>query len=1174
MKKLLFVVIAMGIAMSGFAQTVDYWCVDGRVYFKINDDVALNVSQNENGQINPKDVYFLQDLIDDYQITELSMPFLSADSDILQRTFRMDFEKIHDVEQLVKDMNNLPDIEYAEKAPLFRISMVPDDPYYGDVSGSFGTAAANWHLSNINAETAWDVTTGDTNIVVAVLDNAIYVDHPDLQNKIVSQVDLGNGDNDPNPPESTYIWSHGTHSAGLVGAESNNGIGVASIGYDVSIMAVKLGDDASDGQAMAAGFEGIVWAADNGADVINMSWGSPQYFATMQNTVNYAYNKGCVMVGAAGNNGNGMETQMNPDIPVNYVGYPAALDHVIAVGSNDVGDNKSDFSNYGTWIDVLAPGGYYNDGLWGIGAFTVLSTTASEAGGSGSLLDGTGGGAAEYGVSGQFDVMQGTSMAAPVTSGLCGLILSANPDLTPEELTAILKSTCEDVDAQNTEFIDSIGAGRINAAAAVQAATDSIAPLVADFEASQVVIPVDGTVDFTDLSTGTPSSWSWTFEGGIPATSTEQNPAAISYEEAGVYQVSLIASDGTNTDTEVKTAFIIVGGGTGGAESAWIPQNTHFENQFRGVVQTAIADQNTAWILTYDGTGGSVTKDFARTADGGDTWMPDTIDAPDELAPGCITAVDDMNAWVAMYDVNGGGGIFHTNNGGTSWTEQTTAAFDGTSSFPNVIHMFNANEGFCMGDPEGGEFEVYTTSDGGTNWIRVDGADLPDPLTDEMGWTGVYDAVGDVAWFGTNNGRIYKTSDKGATWEVLTTGEDNVSRISMTDEDNGFIIAQVQDQTTGQITSWAMRKTENGGQTWETISIPEEEQPSDISAVPGHPGMLISVKISQTTEENFSAYSMDYGTNWTMLDDSIQYTNVQMMNENVGWAGGFNMDENSGGIYKWAGIPGMTDPYFTSSPVTEIIMSENYTYNITAEDPEGLPLTISEITTPEWLTLVDNGDGTATLSGTAPDIALESETFAVELEVSNGDGTGSQDFIITVLTSNQAPEITSSPLTDAIVDEAYNYTVIADDPDDDDLSFTLIEGPAWMSMTDNGDGTADLSGTPDATSTFGLPVEVSVSDGMFDDSQSFSIVITESSVFDFGFGTVNIYPNPSTGQFAIENCQGVKYEIYSLDGRLISNGKIENNLHKIQLEDEGQGIYLLKLSSADHNGTIKLQVIK
>jgi subtilisin family serine protease len=1174
MKRIMFIVIATMIAMSGFAQTVDYWCVDGRVYFKINDDVALNVSHNENGQINPKDVGFLRALADEYQVTDLRMAFMTAESDVLQRTFRMDFEKIHQVEQLVKEMNQLPEIEYAEKAPLFRISMVPDDTYYGSVTGTFGTADANWHLTNIGAETAWDVTTGDTNIVVAVLDNAIYVDHPDLQNKIVEQVDLGNGDNDPNPPESTYIWSHGTHSAGLVGAETNNGIGVASIGYDVSIMAVKLGDDGSDGQAMAAGFEGIVWAADHGADVINMSWGSPQYFETMQNTVNYAYNKGCVMVGAAGNNGNGMETQMNPDIPVNYVGYPAALDHVIAVGSNDVGDNKSDFSNYGTWIDVLAPGGYYNNGFMGIGAFTVLSTTASPAGDMNSILNGTGGGGAEYGVTGQFDVMQGTSMAAPVTSGLCGLMLSANPDLTPEELTAILKATCVNVDAENTEFIDSIGSGRINAAAAVQAASDSVAPLVADFEASAVVIPVGGTVDYTDLTTGTPSSWSWTFEGGIPATSTEQNPAAITYDEAGVYQVSLTASDGTNTDTEVKTTFIIVGGASGGAESAWIEQNTHFTSQYRGVFQTSIADPNTAWILTYDGTGGSITSDFARTADGGETWIPDTIEAPDQLAPGCISAADDMNAWVAMYNTSGGGGIYHTDDGGATWSEQPTAAFDGASSFPNVVHMFNASEGFCMGDPEGGEFEVYTTTDGGTNWSRVDGANLPDPLTDEMGWTGVYDAVGDIAWFGTNNGRIFKTTDKGATWEVLTTGEDNVSRISMTDENNGFIIAQVQDQTTGEITSWAMRKTTDGGQTWDVIDIPEAEQPSDISAVPGQPGMVISVKVSQTTEENFSAYSMDYGATWTNLDDSIQYTNVQMLNDSIGWAGGFNLDENNGGIYKWAGIQGASTPYFTSSPVTEVTMGETYTYNITAEDPASQPLTISDTEIPSWLTLTDNGDGTAVLTGTAPDITTVSETHSVALEVNNGSEAGTQNFVITINTSNQAPTITSTAVTEGTVDIEYSYTVTADDPEDDNLTFTLVEGPSWMTMTDNGDGTADLVGTPDVTSMIGLPVEVSVTDGMFEDAQSFSITVGSNAVVDFGTGEVSVYPNPSNGQFALENCQGVDYEIYNLNGSLVNNGSIQENTHTINLKNQANGTYLLKLHKAGETATVKLQIVK
>jgi len=1178
MKKLYLSIIAIVMAISAVAQNVDYWCVDGRVYFKINDDVALNIS-HDDGNVNPKDVFFLRDLIDEYQISNLNMPFLSAESDILQRIFRMDFEKMYEVEQLIKDMNNMPEIEYAEKAPLFRISMVPNDPYYSEVTGSgfgSGTADANWHLTLIGAEEAWDLETGDSEIVVAVLDNAIDVTHPDLQNKIVSQVDLGNGDSDPSPPEATYIWSHGTHGAGLIAAETNNGIGVASIGYDVSIMAVKLGDDASDGQGMAAGFEGIVWAADNGADVINMSWGSPQFFITMQHTVNYAYNKGCVMVGAAGNNGNGMETQMNPDIPVNYIGYPAALDHVIAVGSCDVGDNKSDFSNYGTWLDVLAPGGYFSTGLagLGIGGFSVLSTTASEAGDVWSTLTGASGGAASYGVEGQYDVMQGTSMAAPVTAGLCGLILSANPDLTPEELTTLLKSTCVNVDAENPEFVDSIGAGRIDAHAAVQAAIDANAPLVADFEASEVVIPVDGTVDFTDLTTGTPTSWSWTFEGGMPAASTDQNPMGITYDTEGVYQVTLEASDGTNTDTEIKTAFIIVGGGSGGAESAWIEQHTGFSSQFRGVWQTAIADENTAWVLTYDGTGGSFTNDFARTNDGGDTWITGQIDADPELAPGCITAVNDQKAWIVMYNTSGGGAIYHTNDGGVNWVEQTSAPFDNASSFPNVIHMFNENEGFCQGDPINGEFEIYITTDGGENWTLVDGANIPDPVTDEMGWTSVYDAVGDIAWFGTNTGRIYKTTDKGATWTVMESGEDNISRISMSDENNGVLIAQVTDQTTGQIESWAMRTTTDG-ENWTSVNIPEDEQPSDVSAVPGVPGMFVSIKISQNIPENFSAYSLDYGTTWNQLDDSIQYTNVQMFDANTGWAGSFNLSETSGGIYKWAGLQQGDDPYFTSSPVTEIIEGETYTYNIEATDPNAVPLTLSETAMPTWLSLTDNGDGSGVLSGTAPIISGETEDFNVELVASNGTEEGNQNFTITVLTSNQAPEITSEAVTSAVVGEVYTYNVTAEDADDDDLSFTLIDSPTWMSITDNGDGTAVLSGTPDVTSTFGLPVKVKVSDGMYNDQQNYSLVISEEDyIIDFGAGDVSVYPNPSSNYLMIENCQEVKFEIISIDGKVLNQGIIKNQIQKIDLNTLSNGMYILKLTKADQHASIAVQILK
>ncbi len=1165
-----FVLVTSAVALLN-AQTVNSLWVDGRIYFKIADHTVLNVS-DDNGLINPKDVYFLTNLINEYQITEMRMPFKSAKSDVLQRTFRLDFENMENISGLIKALNSNPDIEYAEPAPLFFISMTPDDPYYNvELDGGFlfGNANSSWHLNLINAANAWDVTTGNSDIVVAVLDNAIWIDHPDLTNMISHAVDLGNGDDDPNPPEATYIWSHGTHSAGLIGAETNNGIGVASIGNGISIMAIKLGDDASDGQSMAAGFEGIVYAADNGADVINMSWGSPQFFQTMQNTVNYAYNKGCVLVGAAGNNGNGMETQMNPDIPVNYMGYPAALEHVIAVGSCDVGDNKSDFSCYGTWLDVLAPGGYATSGLAGIGAFAVLSTTYNDAGSVIGMLDGSTGGANSFGVEGKYDLMQGTSMACPVTSGLCGLMLSANPDLTPEELTAILKSTCDNVDAENTEFIDSIGAGRINALAAVTAAQTANAVLVADFIASEVVIAVGETVDFSDLTTGTPTEWTWTFEGGIPASSTEQNPMAIQYDTEGIYAVSLTASDGTNTDTETKTYFIIVGQSGSLAETAWIEQNTHFESPYRGVWSTEIVDANTAWIMTYDGTGGSITKDFAITSNAGQTWTPDTIDVAENYAPGDLSAVSATTAWIAVYDVNGGGAIYKTEDAGANWTHQTTASFSDAASFTNVVHMFNENDGYCQGDPINGDFEIYTTSDGGENWILLDGANIPDPETDEMGWTGVADAVGNTAWFGTNTGRLYKTSDKGQTWTAHSTGEANVSKISFADELNGIAICQVVNQTTGTIDSWKMIKTDDGGETWSTISV-EDQYLSDVSAVPGTQGMYVGTKISATINLNFSAYTLDYGTTWTILDDSIQYTNVKMFDALTGWAGGFNMDANTGGIYKWIGLASSDEPYFTSSPDLEVTELETYAYNVIANDPNNLELTLTAPTCPAWLTITDNGDGTATLTGTAPEITGITENFNVTLNASNNEYNATQSFIITVNTANTAPYFTSTPITTHVQNTLYSYDITAEDDQDDDLIIEATIIPEWANFVDNGDGTGQITGTPTSTSSLGFKVVLNLSDGMFTDEQNFRIQVSANNIVDFGYGSIEVYPNPSSGNVNVLNCQGAKYEIMDITGRILSQGKLNNSIEKLDISEFCQGNVFIRLYNNDVVYTVKI----
>ena len=1177
-------------ALVTFGQKYNSLWVDGRIYFKVSNSVSLDVP-NENGRIMPKDLPFLGDLVEEYQITNVDMPFLSASSNSIRHTWRMDFGAIDKIESLIKDMEKIGVVEYAEPAPLFFISnyegdgntraqrFTPDDPYYNaDLSypGLFlGLGAfevnSSWHLNLINAAEAWDETDGSDEITVAVLDNAIWVDHPDLTNMIdrVNSTDLGDGDDDPNPPTPTYIWSHGTHSAGLIGAEKNNGIGVASIGSGVKIMAVKLGSDASDGQSMAAGFEGIIYAADHGADVINMSWGSPQFFQTMQNIVNYAYNKGCIMLGAAGNNGNGQESQMNSEIPVNYTAYPAALEHVVAVGSCDVDDKKSDFSCYGTWVDFLSPGGFAYQGSMGLITFSVLSTTYNVAGDYSEYITGglsgdasqvTTGGAGGTGVEGNYDIMQGTSMACPVASGLAGLVLSKNPTLTPEELTEVMKSTCVNVDAINPEFVDSMGAGRIDAYAAVHAAGLLNMDLVADFEASEVILAIGDSIDFTDKTVGTPTSWSWEFEGGTPATSNDQNPQNIAYNEEGIYQVRLTVSDGENTDTETKTYFILVGQSTTLGQSAWEEQNTHFATQYMASYNIEIADPQNVWFTTMNGTDGSVARDFGVTNDGGTTWVPKTFSYDAQWMPGDISAINGTTAWVANYsgETNGNGAIFKTTDGGDTWTRQGEDLYQNSSSFLNVIHFFNENEGYAQGDPVNGNFEIYRTTDGGATWTAVD---APDAQSSEASTVGLDWAIDDVAWFGTNKGRIFKSTDKGATWTVLSTGTTKmISEMSWADEMNGAVTVVDYNQTTGQTSNWQFLRTTDGGQTWNAVSVAENYF-SSFCLVPGTPGMIVITKSASTYEETFSAYSTDWGTTWEMLDDSIQYVQVKMYDINTGWAGGFNWDENNGGIYKWKGIN--MGLHFTSLPVTNIDEDAEYSYTVVAVNETENPITITLTSGPSWLTL-EHSNGEYVLSGTAPHLNSDmfSQNYEVILTADDGEETATQPFTIIVHTTNVAPVFTSEPLTTATQNVEYVYEITCTDANGDQLTIEATNAPSWATLVDNGDGTATLSGTPLTPTTVGNGprVTIVVSDVLYQTTQDFNIRISANNfVEDFGMGAIAIYPNPTDGMLTIDNCEGSTYEIFDVTGKMIATGTINSSTETINIDSEITGNLVLRI---------------
>lgn len=876
---------------NGFTQIINKNCQDGKIYFKFNDNAPFQFSE-KSGIVDIGSIAFLKNIDEQFGITKVSRPFKNTSDLKLQRIFQVEFSNYNAVNELIAALSNIEILEYAEKVPLFYTTYVPNDTYYPLTGGAFLSCNGNWHLDKISAEQAWDISKGNGNIKVAVLDNGIWSDHPDLINKIVDKIDLADGDLITTPPTADLTWSHGTHTSGLIAAESDNNLGVASIGYNISLIAVKVGRDSDGG--LVAGFEGITWAADHDADVISMSWGSAQGGVTGQYVINYAFNKGVVLVAAAGNDG------------TNAILYPASYDNVIAVASTDESDAKSSFSQYGAKIDVCAPGGFEAGGF-----FSVLSTTYSDA----SFL-----GAGLFGVSGKYDVMQGTSMSCPIVAGLCGLMLSVDSNLTPTKLEEYLKATCDNIDAQNSAYLGQIGSGRINAFKALQMVQDSMAALVADFIATDgTALAVNGNTDFQDLSIGAITSWQWSFPGGFPSSSISQNPSNITYSLPGSYSVSLTVTDTAgNTSTEIKPNLIVV---TASANSAWIVQVSGFATQYRGIQDICIVDSNVVWASAFDGSGAGVyLQEYTKTTDGGYTWTPDTIAGVLSHGIGNISAISNMKAWATLYNTTAaaGGKIMHTSDGGATWSHQPTATFTGTAGFPNAIHLFDANNGFCMGDPNGGYFEIYTTVDGGTTWTRVPQANIPANQSGEMGWTGIYDAKGDTVWFGTNKGRIYKSIDKGINWTVTSTGAADCSKISFSDQLNGVMEYKVVDQATGGFSTFVLKKTTDGGATWTTIPNALNMFKSDISAVPQRPGFYVSIGGSYAVGLHGSSYSIDYGATWTLLD-TVQYTAVKFISPTVGWAGGFNLNSSSEGIYKWA------NPTIPSS-LNELY--ENSVYNV------------------------------------------------------------------------------------------------------------------------------------------------------------------------------------------------------------------------------------------------------
>jgi serine protease len=280
-----------------------------------------------------------------------------------------------------------------------------------------------WDLAKIDGSDAWNRSTG-SGAVVAVIDTGVDASHPDLAGQVLTGFDEVNQVDGAN----TDLNGHGTHVAGTIAAVTGNGIGLSSIAPDVKILPIRvLKADGSGYSSDAA--NGIVYAADHGADVINMSLGSSDDDFSVSSAIAYARSRGVVVVAAAG----------NEHLKGNPTSYPAADAGVIAVAATDSNDAVASYSNSGSYVDVAAPGS------------SILSTYPV-------ALNGTG-----------YAFMSGTSMASPHVAAVAALLRSADPSLTPDQVESALESSATDLGAAGRD--DDYGYGRIDAAAALAAVT-------------------------------------------------------------------------------------------------------------------------------------------------------------------------------------------------------------------------------------------------------------------------------------------------------------------------------------------------------------------------------------------------------------------------------------------------------------------------------------------------------------------------------------------------------------------------------------------------------------------------------------------------------------------------------------------------------------------------------
>jgi thermitase len=506
-----------------------------------------------------------------------------------------------------------PAVRYAEPHYLCHAVFTPNDPYFGTSPSS----TSQWGPWKISCPPGWDLTQGSSSVVIAVCDTGIDYNHPDFVNaggsSKIDDSDSANfvtGLTGPGTAQDDH--GHGTHVSGIAAAATNNSLGVAGVGCNCRIMPVKVLNSSGSGSLVQVA-NGIVWAAEHGAKVINLSLGSPNSSSTLQSAVDYAWESGAVIVAAAGNYG----------IPQPF--YPAACANAIAVGATDSSDARASFSNFGSWVSVAAPG------------VSILSTYGRTTYPS------------------TYATMSGTSMASPHAAGEAGLLFAMLPGVSNGTVRAIIESNAAPVGSW-------VNHGRIDVYQSLSASQPILAPTPTSLNFStplggpnppsqelHIYNGGSGTLNWTATKTG---SWLSIGAASGVAPSTVTVSVDASGLAAGTYYGSITVDGGAGAGNSPQTVPVRLGvshvvpltgwpKATGGAQNHGTPALGDLDGD--GDLEVVIGSSGNGKVYAWHADGTAVTGWPQTTG----TWdYVDTSPALGDLdGDGDLEVVIGVNPW-------------------------------------------------------------------------------------------------------------------------------------------------------------------------------------------------------------------------------------------------------------------------------------------------------------------------------------------------------------------------------------------------------------------------------------------------------------------------------------------------------------------------------------------------